>query len=191
MSKGRLEAFTDGVIAIIITIMVLELKTPQGGDWSSLRPVAPVLMLYVLSFIFVAIYWNNHHHLLHAAQHVTGSVLWANNHLLFWLSLVPFVTAWMGEHHLAAVPTAAYGIVLLMSGVAYIILQGQLLAHAGRDSRLAKAVGPDLKGKLSVALYVSSIPLAFVNTWISDALFLTVALIWLVPDRRIERLQEM
>jgi uncharacterized membrane protein len=190
MSKGRLEAFTDGVIAIIITIMVLELKTPEGGDWSALRPVVPVLILYVLSFVFVAIYWNNHHHLLHAVQHVSGSVLWANNHLLFWLSLVPFVTAWMGENHLAAVPTAAYGVVLLMSAVAYTILQVQLLARAGRDSRLAKAIGPRAKGKLSLALYVASVPCAFVNTWISDAIFLTVALIWLVPDRRIERLQE-
>ncbi len=191
MSKGRLEAFTDGVIAIIITIMVLELKTPQGSDWSALRPVIPVLILYVLSFVFVAIYWNNHHHMLHAAQHVGGAVLWANNHLLFWLSLVPFVTGWMGENHQAAIPTAAYAAVLLMAAVAYTILLRQLLAHEGPHSKLARAVGTDHKGKISLALYAASIPLAFVNTWISDACFIAVALIWLVPDRRIERMQEV
>jgi uncharacterized membrane protein len=191
MSKGRLEAFTDGVIAIIITIMVLELKTPQGGDWSALRPIIPVLMLYVLSFVIVAIYWNNHHHMLHATQHVSGAVLWANNHLLFWLSLIPFVTAWMGENHQAPAPTAAYATVLTMAGIAYTILLRQLLSHEGPHSKLAKAVGADTKGKLSVGLYVVSIPLAFVNTWISDACFLAVALMWLVPDRRMERLQEV
>jgi uncharacterized membrane protein len=190
MSKSRLEAFTDGVIAIIITITVLELKTPLGGDWASLRPVLPVLILYILSFVFVAIYWNNHHHMLHAVQHVSGGVLWANNHLLFWLSLVPFVTGWMGEHHESPIPTAAYGIVLLMAAISYTILQRQLLAREGPHSRLAKAVGNDQKGLLSLALYVLSIPLAFVNTWISDAIFLTVALIWLVPDPRIEKQAE-
>jgi len=190
MSKGRLEAFTDGVVAIIITIMVLEMKTPDGGDWMALAPVVPVLILYILSFVYIAIYWNNHHHLMHAAQHVIGAVLWANNHLLFWLSLVPFVTRWMGEHHQSPLPTAAYGIVLLMAAVAYTILQRVLLSHEGPHSRLARAVGADAKGKLSLTLYIASIPLAFLNTWISDALFLAVALIWLVPDRRIERLQE-
>jgi uncharacterized membrane protein len=187
MSKSRLEAFTDGVIAIIITIMVLELKTPLGGDWASLRPVVPVLILYALSFVFIAIYWNNHHHMVHTVQHVSGAVLWANNHLLFWLSLVPFVTGWMGEHRQSAAPTAAYGVVLLMAAVAYTILQRQLLAHEGPHSRLAQAVGSDRKGLLSLALYVASIPLAFVNTWISDAIFVSVALIWLVPDSRIEK----
>jgi uncharacterized membrane protein len=187
MSKSRLEAFTDGVIAIIITIMVLELKTPNGGDWASLQPVLPVMILYILSFVLVAIYWNNHHHMLHATTHVSGAVLWANNHLLFWLSLVPFVTRWMGENHRIPVPTAAYGIVMLMAAVAYTLLQRQLLAREGPHSRLAKAVGTDFKGYLSLTLYTTAIPLAFVNTWISDALYLAVALIWLVPDPRIER----
>ena len=186
MGKGRLEAFSDGVIAIIITIMVLELETPERADWHALQELAPMLSAYVLSFVFVGIYWNNHHHMLHASSRVTGGILWANLHLLFWLSLVPFVTRWLGNHHREAVPTATYGVVLLMAAVSYTILQRAILAHHGPDSKLAQAVGHDGKGWLSLALYVAAIPLAFVNTWISDAIFITVALIWLVPDRRIE-----
>jgi uncharacterized membrane protein len=187
VSKGRLEAFSDGVIAVIITIMVLELKAPEAADWHALRQLLPTLLTYVLSFVFVGIYWNNHHHLLHATDRISGGVLWANLHLLFWLSLVPFVTAWVGEHHEAAVPSAAYGIVLLMCGVAFTILLRAILASPGGNARLAAAVGSDTKGKLSVLLYAAAIGLAFVNQWISDAIYVTVALIWLVPDRRIER----
>jgi uncharacterized membrane protein len=187
MPKSRLEAFSDGVIAIIITIMVLELKSPEGSEWHDLQPVFPGLVAYVLSFIFIGIYWNNHHHMLHAAERVNGPILWANNHLLFWLSIVPFVTAWMGEHPTAPMPTAAYGIVLLMAAVAYTILQSAILAHHGPNSKLAKAVGSDAKGKLSIAMYLSAIPLAFVTHWISDAIYVLLALIWLVPDRRIEQ----
>jgi uncharacterized membrane protein len=187
MSKSRLEAFSDGVIAILITIMVLELKTPHDASWQALRPVLPVLVTYVLSFVFLGIYWNNHHHLLHAAERVNGPILWANHHLLFWLSLVPFVTGWMGENHYAPTPTAAYGLVLVMSAVSYTVLQKTILAHHGPHSKLALAIGPDGKGKLSLAIYCAAIPLAYVNQWISDALYVTVALIWLVPDRRIER----
>ena len=186
MTKGRVEAFSDGVIAILITIMVLELKVPHGTDLQALRPLVPVALTYVLSFVFVGIYWNNHHHLLHAADRVTASVLWANLHLLFWLSLVPFVTGWMGENHFASVPTAGYGVVMLGAGVAYTILQRAILAgHA--SSGIAEAIGSDRKGKLSLLAYATAIPMAFVNEWISDALYILVALMWLVPDRRIER----
>ena len=187
MTKGRLEAFSDGVIAVIITIMVLELKAPEEADWHALRSLLPTFLTYVLSFIFIGIYWNNHHHLLHATERIGGGVLWANLHLLFWLSLVPFVTAWVGENHEAAVPCAAYGVVLLMCGVAFTILLRSLLAAPGGNPRLAAAVGSDVKGRLSLLLYATAIGLAFVNQWISDAIYVTVALIWLVPDPRIER----
>jgi TMEM175 potassium channel family protein len=186
VTKGRLEAFSDGVIAVIITIMVLELKAPEGPEWHALRPLLPTFLTYVLSFVFVGIYWNNHHHLLHATERIGGSVLWANLHMLFWLSLVPFVTAWVGENHREAVPSAAYGAVLLMCGVAYTILLRSLLATPGGNPRLAAAVGSDMKGRLSLLLYATAIGLAFVNQWISDAIYVAVALIWLVPDRRIE-----
>jgi uncharacterized membrane protein len=186
MSKGRLEAFSDGVIAILITIMVLELRVPRGDDLGALRPLLPVFLTYVLSFVFLGIYWNNHHHMLHATDRVNGKILWANLHLLFWLSLVPFVTGWMGENHFASVPTAVYGAVMLLAAVAYTILQRVILKHQGPDSRLAAAVGKDGKGKLSLACYALAIPLAFVHQWISDALYVFVALLWLIPDRRIE-----
>jgi uncharacterized membrane protein len=186
MSKIRLEAFSDCVISILITIMVLELKTPAGATWSALRPVVPVFLTYVLSFVFLGIYWNNHHHMLHAAQRINGKILWANLHLLFWLSLVPFITGWMGANHFAPVPTAVYGAVLLMAAVAFTILKDLLVAAQGPDSTLATALGSDTKGKLSLALYAAAIPLAFVNQWISDALYVAVALIWLVPDPRLE-----
>jgi TMEM175 potassium channel family protein len=186
MSKGRLEAFSDGVIAILITIMVLELKVPEGTEWSALVPLIPVLLTYLLSFVFLGIYWNNHHHMLQAAHQINGKTLWANLHLLFWLSLVPFVTGWMGENHFAPLPTAVYGFVLLMAAVAFTILQSVLVAAQGPDSRLAAALGGDTKGKVSLVLYMAAIPLAFVNEWISDALYVAVALLWLVPDPRIE-----
>ena len=186
MSKNRLEAFSDGVIAILITIMVLELKVPHGADLASLRPLVPVFLTYVLSFVYLGIYWNNHHHMLHMAERINGRILWANLHLLFWLSLVPFVTGWMGENHFASLPTAVYGAVMVMAAVAYTILQSAIIAHHGAGSRLAAAVGGDRKGKISMALYAAAIPLAFVREWISDALYVAVALIWLVPDRRIE-----
>ena len=186
MTKTRLEAFSDGVIAILITIMVLELKVPHGTDWSALRPVVPSLLTYLLSFIFLGIYWNNHHHMFHAAERIHGNVLWANLHLLFWLSLVPFATGWMGENHFAAIPTAVYGVVLLCAAIAYTILQATIIAGQGEHSQLAAAVGDDRKGKVSLLLYAAAIPLAFVNQLISDALYVIVALIWLVPDRRIE-----
>ncbi len=185
-SKGRLEAFSDGVLAILITILVLELRVPQGADWAALRPVLPVFLTYVLSFVFLGIYWNNHHHMLHLADRINGKILWANLHLLFWLSLVPFTTGWMGQNHFAAVPAAAYGAVLLMAAVAYTILQRTIIAGQGPGSRLAAAIGADAKGKVSLALYLAAIALAFVNQWLSDALYVAVALIWLVPDRRIE-----
>jgi len=174
-------------MAVIITIMVLELKVPHGGELSALTPLVPVFLVYVLSFVFLGIYWSNHHHLLHATERVTGGVLWANLHLLFWLSLVPFVTAWMGENHFAAVPTALYGLVLLMSAIAYTLLQVALVATNGRHAILANAVGRDFKGKFSIVCYLLAIPLAFVHQAISDALYILVALIWFVPDRRIER----
>ena len=186
MGKGRLEAFSDGVIAIIITIMVLELKVPHGSDFASLAPLLPVLLSYVLSFVYVGIYWNNHHHMLHATHKVSGSVLWANLHLLFWLSLFPFATAWMGENHFTALPTAMYGVVLLMAAIAYWILQQRIIAVEGHDSLLARATGSDFKGRLSPLFYSAGIALAFVQPWLSCALYVLVALVWLVPDRRIE-----
>jgi uncharacterized membrane protein len=187
MEKNRMEAFSDGVLAIIITIMVLEMKVPQGTDFAALKPVLPVFLSYVLSFIYVGIYWNNHHHMLHATRHVTGGVLWANLHLLFWLSLFPFATGWVDENHLDAVPTAVYGCVLLMAAIAYLILQRRIIAAQGPNSVLATAVGRDWKGKVSPVLYASAIPLAFVSPWISNGIFVLVALIWFIPDRRIER----
>ena len=186
MTKGRLEGFSDGVIAILITIMVLELKVPHGTDGNALRPLVPVFLTYVLSFVMVGIYWNNHHHMLHAAERINGKVMWANLHLLFWLSLTPFITGWMGENHFAPLPTAVYGAVLLCAGIAYTILQAAVIGAQGPHSNLAAAVGRDLKGKLSIAAYVVAIPMAFVHQWISDALYVAVALLWLVPDRRIE-----
>ncbi len=185
MGKSRLEAFSDGVIAILITIMVLDLRVPQGATWHALRPLVPVFLTYVLSFVLLGIYWNNHHVLFHAAQRVNGAVLWANLHLLFWLSLVPFVTGWMGENHFEAVPTAAYGAVMLMAAIAYTVLAYVIVALEGPRSALAEAMGRDWKGKFCIACYASAIPLAFLNQWISDALYVLVALIWLVPDRRI------
>jgi uncharacterized membrane protein len=187
MSKTRLEAFSDGVIAILITIMVLELKVPHGTTLAALEPLLPVFLTYVLSFVFLGIYWSNHHHMFHAVERVSGAILWANLHLLFWLSLVPFVTGWMGENHFASLPTAGYGVVLLMSAIAYTILQVAIIAHPGAGPKLKSAVGRDLKGKVSLALYVVAIPMAFVHEWISDILYVLVALTWLVPDRRIER----
>jgi uncharacterized membrane protein len=187
MPTTRLEAFSDAVIAILITIMVLEFKVPHSADLSALAPLVPTFLVYVLSFIYLGIYWTNHHHLLHAAHHITGAALWPNLYLLFWLSLVPFATAWMGENHFAPVPTAAYGVVLLMAGVAYEWLQATIIRHEGAESTLRAAVGSDAKGYLSLAMYVAAIPLAFVHQLISDALYIAVALIWLIPDRRIER----
>ena len=187
MTKGRLEAFSDGVIAILITIMVLELRIPHGADFAALRPLLPVFLTYVLSFIYLAIYWNNHHHMLHASGKVTGPILWANLHLLFWLSLIPFTTGWMGENHFAELPTALYGVVLLMAAIAYFILQGRIIASQGSDSLLRRAVGRDWKGKLSPVLYVIAILIAFGSHWISKAIYVLVAMMWLVPDRRIEK----
>ena len=187
MHKGRLEAFSDGVLAIIITIMVLELHVPHGTDLSALREMTPKLLGYALSFVFVAIYWNNHHHMLHAAQRVSGSVMWANMHLLFWLSLTPWVTAWMGEHPFTPIPVAAYGVVLLMSGTAYYVLAQRLLVIHGRDSAFALALGRDVKGLNSLVIYLVAVGVAFVEPRVSCALYVTVAVIWLVPDRRFER----
>src|SRR5206468_3055689 len=187
MQKNRLEAFSDGVIAIIITIMVLELKVPHGVQLDALKPLLPVFSSYVLSFIYVAIYWNNHHHLLHTIKHISGGILWANLHLLFWLSLFPFATAWIGENHVAPTPTAVYGCVLLMAAIAYYILQRVIIAKHGRDSLLAAAIGPDWKGKLSPLLYLAAIPLSFVSSWTASALYVFAALLWLIPDPRIER----
>lgn len=187
MGRNRLEAFSDGVLAIIITIMVLELKVPHSSDLSALYPLVPVFLTYVLSFVYLAIYWNNHHHMLHTTQQVTGAILWANMHLLFWLSLFPFVTGWMGENHFTAAPMALYGFVLLMGAIAYYILQRTIMASQGKDSILAKAVGRDLKGKISPFLYAIAIPAAFYEPWISPTLYVLVALMWLIPDRRIER----
>jgi uncharacterized membrane protein len=187
MSKSRLEAFSDGVIAIIITIMVLELRPPEHGDLAALWDLRLKFLAYVLSFVFLGIYWNNHHHLLHATTHITGGVLWANLHLLFWLSIVPFVTAWMGEEAYAPVPIAAYGVVLLMDAIAYTILQNRLIATHGRDSKLARAVGRGAKEWLSLTGYVVAIPLAFIWPTISYGLYVLIASIWLVPDKRIER----
>ena len=186
MKASRLEAFSDGVIAILITIMVLELRVPHGDDWSALAPLVPVFLTYVLSFVFLGIYWNNHHHMLHAAHRINGKILWANLHLLFWLSLVPFITGWMGENHFAALPTATYGLVLLCAAIAYYILQTTIIRAQGPHSTLATALGSDLKGKLSPVFYVVAIPLAFVHQLIADGIYVLVALIWLIPDRRIE-----
>jgi len=186
MSKGRLEAFSDAVIAIAITVMVLELKVPHGTDWAALRPLVPAFLTYVLSFVFLGIYWNNHHHMLHVADRINGRILWANLHLLFWLSLIPFVTGWMGENQFAPLPTAVYGGVLLLAALAYLILQASILAQQGADSRLAVAVGKDVKGKLSAVLYVVAIPLAFAHHWVAMGIYVLVALVWLIPDRRIE-----
>ena len=186
MGKGRLEAFSDGVIAIIITIMVLELKVPHGSELAVLEPLIPVLLSYVLSFVFIGIYWNNHHHMLHASHTVNGRILWANLHLLFWLSLIPFVTAWMGENHFAATTVGLYGVVMLMAAIAYFILSHTLVAHHGKDSALAVALGRDYKGVASLLLYAVAIPLAFMNSWISIAIYILVALMWFIPDRRIE-----
>jgi uncharacterized membrane protein len=186
MGKGRLEAFSDGVLAIIITIMVLEMKVPHGASLHDLLPLLPVFLSYVLSFVYVGIYWNNHHHMLHASTTVTGAILWANLHLLFWLSLFPFATGWMGENHFAVAPTALYGVVLLMAAIAYYVLEQAIIRAQGPDSILKKAVGRDLKGKLSPLLYILAIVAAPFSTWISEALYVAVALVWLIPDRRIE-----
>ena len=187
MTKARLEAFSDGVIAILITIMVLELRVPHEDGWQALAPLLPVFLTYALSFVYLGIYWTNHHHMFHVVDRVSGGILWANLHLLFWLSLVPFVTGWMGENHFAPVPTAVYGIVMLFAAAAYYILQTTIIKHQGAHSKLAAAVGGDVKGKVSPLLYAAAIPLAFVNERMADALYVAVALIWLVPDRRIEK----
>jgi len=186
MDKGRLEAFSDGVIAILITIMVLELRLPHGADVTVLRPMLPAFLSYVLSFVFLGIYWNNHHHLLQAARHVNGRILWANMHLLFWLSLVPMVTAWMGDSHFAAWPVALYGVVLLFAALAYFVLSRMLISHHGRESLLASAVGSDFKGKVSLVCYAIAVPAAFASTGLACALYVVVAIMWLIPDRRIE-----
>ena len=187
MSKHRLEGFSDGVLAVIITIMVLEMKVPHGGDPAALLPLLPVFISYLLSFVFIGVYWNNHHHLLHAASHVTGRILWANLHMLFWLSLVPFVTGWMGENDFAALPVALYGFVQLMAGFAFFILAQSLVATHGRESSLAKAIGNDFKGKASLVVYLVAVPLAFVSSIAAFVLYVAVAAVWFVPDRRIER----
>jgi uncharacterized membrane protein len=187
MNKGRLEAFSDGVLAVIITIMVLEMKSPHGASLAALKPVIPVVLTYVLSFVYIGIYWNNHHHLLHATQRVNGSSLWANLHLLFWLSLVPFTTAWMGENHFESWPVAVYGMVLLLAGVAYFILTQSLIHLHGQGSTLATSIGRDRKGKISIAIYAAAIPLAFAKPWIAGVFYVVVAVMWLLPDPRIER----
>jgi uncharacterized membrane protein len=187
MNKTRLEAFSDGVIAVIITIMVLEMKVPHGESFEALVPSIPVFLTYVLSYLYVGIYWNNHHHMLHTCEKVTGPILWANLHLLFWLSLIPITTGWMGENHFSAAPTALYGVVLLMAAIAYFILQDLIIASQGPDSLLKKAVGRDWKGKMSVALYAAAILVAFRLHRVSQGIYVLVALIWLIPDRRIER----
>jgi uncharacterized membrane protein len=191
MGKNRLEAFSDGVLAIIITIMVLELKVPHGAALDALLPLLPVFLSYVLSFVYVGIYWNNHHHLLHTLHRVSGAILWANLHLLFWLSLLPFATGWMGENHFEALPTAVYGLVLLMAALAYLLLQRLIIAAEGEDSVLAQAVGRDWKGKASWLLYVVAVGTASRWTWLSQSLYVLVALLWLIPDRRIERLLQL
>jgi uncharacterized membrane protein len=186
MSRTRLEAFSDAVIAIIITIMVLELKVPHGEQWSALEPLIPAFFTYLLSFVYLGIYWNNHHHMLHTVERVNGSILWANLHLLFWLSLIPFATGWMGENHFAPAPTAVYGVVLLLAAVAYMVLETAIVRHQGEHSKLQAAVGREFKGKISMVLYALAIPLTFASRWIALALYVVVALMWLVPDRRIE-----
>ena len=187
VEKNRIEAFSDGVLAIIITIMVLDLKVPSSADLSALKPLLPVFLTYALSFVYLGIYWNNHHHLLKAARRATGAMMWANLHLLFWLSLFPFMTGWMGENHFQCVPTAVYGVVLLLAGIAYYILQAIIIADHGRDSRLARAIGRDWKGKASPVLYAAGFGMAFWHAWISTCIYSAVALMWLVPDRRLER----
>ena len=187
MGKGRLEAFSDGVIAIIITIMVLELKVPHGDDLAALRPMVAVFCSYVVSFVFVGIYWNNHHHMLHATRKVSGGVLWANLHLLFWLSIIPATTSWIGEHPASATPAAAYGVVLFMAGVAWLILQKAIVRVNGPDSELARAIGADVKGKSSAVLYAVAVAAAFAAPWVAEAIYVGVAVLWLIPDRRIER----
>ena len=187
MNSNRLEAFSDGVLAIIITIMVLELKVPHGSEVEEIKPLLPVFLSYVLSFIYIGIYWNNHHHLMHTVQKVNGSILWANLHLLFWLSLIPFVTGWIGENHFSELPMALYGVVLLMAAIAYFILQSTILNVQGKNSMLAKAVGKDLKGKASPVVYTIAIIVSFYNSWIAGALYILMALIWLIPDKRIEK----
>jgi uncharacterized membrane protein len=187
MKPERLNAFSDGVIAIIITIMVLELKVPHGADLAALAPLLPVALSYVLSFVYVAIYWNNHHHMMNAVHQVDGAILWANMHLLFWLSLIPFATAWMGENHFAPVPTALYGLSLTMPALAYYLLERAIIRRHGRDGVLARAVGRDIKGKLSPLLYVTGIAVAFVAPWLAGLIYLAVALMWIIPDRRIAR----
>jgi len=187
MSKDRLLAFSDGVIAILITIMVLELRVPHGSDWTALAPLLPVFLTYVLSYVVLGIYWNNHHHMFQITHRINGQILWANLHLRFWLSLIPFFTGWMGENHFAALPTAAYGVVLVGAAMAYTILQTTILKEEGPDSKLASAVRSDVKGKLSLVLYIAAIPLAFLHQLIADALYVTVALMWLIPDPRIEK----
>jgi len=186
MSKARVEAFSDGVIAILITIMVLELRPPQGTTWEAITPILPVFLTYVLSFVYLGIYWNNHHHMFHMTDRINGKILWANLHLLFWLSLIPFTTGWMGENHLASIPTAVYGSVLLLSGLAYLILQRAIIKLQGKESRLKAAVGNDAKGKTSAMLYLIAVALSFVDSRVSIAIYILVALIWLVPDKRIE-----
>ncbi len=186
MNSSRLEAFSDGVLAIIITIMVLEMKVPHGTDLEALTPLLPVFLSYILSFIYIGIYWNNHHHMMHAVQKVSGGILWANLHLLFWLSLIPFVTGWVGENHFAELPMAMYGGVLLMAAIAYFILQNRILAVQGKDSLLAKALGKDLKGKASPIIYIIAILGSFLNPWIAGILYILVAFMWLIPDKRIE-----
>lgn len=190
MEKNRLEAFSDGVLAIIITVMVLELKVPHGTDLAALKPVLPVFLTYLLSFIYVGIYWNNHHHLIKAAHKVNGAMMWANLHLLFWLSLFPFVTGWMGENHFTTAPTALYGAVMLLAAIAYYILQAIIIAEHGRNSKLAAAIGGDFKGKLSLVLYVTAIAACFLRPWIAGGIYVFVALLWLVPDRRVARVVE-
>jgi len=191
MKTSRLEAFSDGVIAILITIMVLELKTPESADWEALREVGPTFCAYVLSFVFLGIYWNNHHHMLHMTSHVNGAILWANLHLLFWLSLIPFATAWIGHSHVAPLPTAIYGFILMMAGTAYYILKMTIIRSQGTASLLQAALGSDAKGKLSVVGYLTAIPIAFWNPRLATVIYVGIALIWLVPDRRIEkRVQE-
>ena len=187
MTKNRMEAFSDGVLAIIITIMVLELKVPHGSDLSVLQPLLPILLSYILSFIYIGIYWNNHHHLLHTVTKVSGGILWANLHLLFWLSLFPFVTGWMGENHFAMLPTAAYGSILLMAAIAYFILQTSIIKQQGKDSILATAVGKDIKGKISPILYLAAIAFVYLNPLISQTIYIAVALMWIIPDKRIEK----
>jgi uncharacterized membrane protein len=188
MNKTRLEAFSDGVLAIIITIMVLELKVPHGGEVASLGPLVPVFLSYLMSYVYLGIYWNNHHHMLHTVQRVTGGILWANLHLLFWLSLVPVSTGWLGGNHFAKAPTALYGIVLLMAAVAYVVLQNVIIRTQGPESILAKAVNRDFKGKLSLGLYAIAIMASWIEPWIADAIYASVAVLWLIPDRRIEHL---